>query len=191
MPVPLEVLEPRFQTLVRRLIKLCAEQGVEMRPYQALRTPLEQARYWRQSRSREEIRRKVEELRRKQAPFLADCIERVGPQFGPEITRAIPGLSWHQWGEAVDCFWVVKGRAEWSTQKKVGGSNGYHVYADEARRIGLTAGGHWTRFRDWPHVQLRESSSPLKEYKIAEVDRIMRIRFQKALDAVAPIVVEL
>ena len=40
------------------------------------------------------------------ANFLASVLDGVGPQHGPHVTNALPGLSWHQWGEAVDCFWT-------------------------------------------------------------------------------------
>ncbi len=101
------------------------------------------------------------------AEFLAFCIESVGPQSGPEVTKAPPGLSWHQWGEAFDSFWVVNGDAEWSTTRKINGLNGYHVYAEEAAKIGVTPGGLWTTFKDChthnldpPNVQLRSTHSP-------------------------------
>ena len=99
-------------------------------------------------------------------------------QSGRHVTDAIPGLSWHQWGEAFDSFWVVDGEAEWSTTREINGLNGYRVYAVEAERLGLTAGGHWTNFKDWPHVQLRSASSPKSVFTIQEIDREMRERFE-------------
>jgi hypothetical protein len=66
------------------------------------------------------------------ALFLAQCIERVGKQFGEHVTNAIPGLSWHQWGEAADSAWVVDNEVVWSIEETVNGLNGYMVYADEA-----------------------------------------------------------
>ena len=82
-----------------------------------------------------------------------------------------------RYGEALDCFWVVDGRAEWSTVKKVNGLNGYHVYAEEAEELELTAGGHWTTLKDWPHVQVRAASSPGKIMSINQIDEGMRARF--------------
>ncbi|GAK49224.1 hypothetical protein U14_00443 [Candidatus Moduliflexus flocculans] len=43
----------------------------------------------------------------------------VGPQYGDPVTNALPGCSWHQWNEAVDLFWVIDGKAEWSSKKKI------------------------------------------------------------------------
>jgi peptidoglycan L-alanyl-D-glutamate endopeptidase CwlK len=173
----LDMLVEEFRSKVTALLDQCAARGTPMRPYTTLRSPLEQARLWRQSRSKEEIEAKIAELRSESAPFLADCIERVGSQLGDPVTNAIPGLSWHQWGEAVDCFWLVDGAAEWSAKKKINGLNGYQVYAEEAQAAGLTAGGLWTSFKDWPHVQLRSAGSPLGAMSLAEIDREMERRF--------------
>ena len=106
-----------------------------------------------------------------------DCLQSVGPQHGAHVTDALPGFSWHQWGEAVDCFWLLDGKAEWSTSKKVNGVNGYAVYANEAEAVGLVAGGHWTRFKDWPHVQLRAASSPARALTLLQIDTAMKVRF--------------
>jgi peptidoglycan LD-endopeptidase CwlK len=177
MPADLGTLLPAFRIRVEDLISACRQRGIEMRPYMAQRDPFEQAMLWRQSRAREEIGRKVEELRGGGAGFLAHCLEATGTQNGPQVTNAIPGLSWHQWGEAVDSFWVVDGRAEWSTTRLVRALNGYQVYAEEASKLGLDAGGLWRRFKDWPHVQLRPSPSPLGAMTLVEIDTEMSRRF--------------
>lgn len=170
-------LVPEFRPMARTLIEKCRARGIEMRPNETLRDPFEQGKLWRQSRTREQVQAKILELRSQGADFLASCIESVGPQSGRHVTDAPPGLSWHQWGEAFDSFWVIDGRAEWSTTKKVNGLNGYHVYAEEAEKLDLTAGGLWTTFKDWPHVQLRTQSSPKRLFSITEIDRTMRQRF--------------
>ena len=177
MPADLSPLLPAFRIRVEDLVSACHERGIEMRPYIGMRDVLEQARLWRQSRAREEIERKVSELRSNGAPFLARCIEVAGDQNGPHVTNSIPGFSWHQWGEAVDSFWVVDGRAEWSTTKKIDGLNGYQVYAEEASKLGIDAGGLWRRFKQWPHVQLRPSPSPLGAMTLVEIDAEMSRRF--------------
>jgi hypothetical protein len=173
----LNLLTDAFRAKVDALLERCTARGTPMRPYFTLRSPFEQARLWRQSRSKEEIAAKIAELQSQSAPFLAGCIARVGPQLGEPVTNAIPGLSWHQWGEAVDCFWVVDGEAEWSSRKKINDLNGYHVYAEEAEAAGLTAGGHWSSFKDWPHVQLRAAGSPLRLMSLIDIDKEMRQRF--------------
>lgn len=101
----------------------------------------------------------------------------MGKQFGPHVTNAIPGLSWHQWGEAVDSVWVVNDESIWSIEVMVDGLNGYMVYADEAKKLGLEAGFFWTSFQDSPHVQLREAANPLGDLTIVQVNQEMENRF--------------
>ncbi len=173
----LDTLIPEFREKVEALLVACRQQGITMRPYFGLRGPIEQAKLWRQSRCSDEIRAKIAEFRAAGAPFLADCIERAGPQNGKPVTNAAPGLSWHQWGEAVDCFWLVGGQAEWSSARKVNGVNGYACYAAAAPGLSLDAGGNWARFKDWPHVQHRAASSPAKLYSLEQIDAEMRKRF--------------
>ena len=119
MAADLSALVAQFHEQVDQLLNSCRARGIEMRPYSTLRTPFDQARLWRQSRSIEEIRDKIADLRASGASFLAHCLESVGPQHGEPVTNAIPGFSWHQWGEAVDCFWLVNGKAEWSQRRSI------------------------------------------------------------------------
>ena len=49
--------------------------------------------------------------------------------------------------------------------------------AEEAEELELTAGGHWTTLKDWPHVQMRAASSPGKIMSINQIDEGMRARF--------------
>ncbi len=173
----LDDLIPAFREKVDALLAACGARGVTMRPYSTLRPPMDQARLWRQSRASEEIDSNIARLEREGATFLAGLIRGVGPQFGDPVTNALPGSSWHQWGEAVDCFWVVDGAANWSTKQLVGGINGYRVYAEEAEKLGLQPGGHWQTFKDWPHVQLRREGGPLRLMSWAAIDTEMRSRF--------------
>lgn len=177
MPIDDSLLVPGFRDKLNALLEACHEQGVEMRPYFGIRSPFEQAKLWRQSRTREQVAEKIASLRAQGAPFLAQCLDSVGPCNGPPVTNAIPGLSWHQWGEAVDSVWVVAGKSEWSTAKKIGGINGYAVYASRARELGLDPGGLWRSLKDWPHVQLRSESSPARLYSLVDIDRAMEEKF--------------
>lgn len=178
MAVALDGLENGFRQQVEELLAQCLQGGVDMRPYTGVRTPKEQAKLWRQSRATEEINAAIAKLKNGGAPFLASVVEDVGPQHGPHVTNALPGLGWHQWGEAVDCFWSVNGHAEWSASKLIDGINGYQFYAGKAKSLGLTAGGLWTSFKDWPHVQLRTSGSPVSAgMTLAEIDAVMKERF--------------
>ena len=173
----IEDLVPELRDTARTLLANCRTRGIEMRIYETVRSPLEQGIIWRQSRTREQVQAQIRDFRNAGAEFLAFCIESVGPRSGRHVTDSPPGLSWHQWGEAFDAFWVVNGGAEWSATRKINGLNGYRVYAEEAARLDVTAGGLWPRFKDWPHVQLRPEGSPTRIFSITEVDRVMRERF--------------
>jgi peptidoglycan L-alanyl-D-glutamate endopeptidase CwlK len=177
MAADLDKLQPALKVKALRLLKRCLARGCEMRPNVGLRDPFDQARLWRQSRSIEEITEKIKELELAGAAFLAECLRSVGPQHGKHVTDTPPGFSWHQWGEALDCFWLVDGKAEWSTTKLVGGVNAYRIYADEAEPIGLTAGGHWKRFKDWPHVQLRAADNAGSVMSVQDINASMKARF--------------
>jgi len=148
-----------------------------MKPCDTLRDPYTQARLWRQSRSKAVIQKKIKELKEKGAPFLAHCIESVGPQSGPHVTNAIPGLSWHQWGEAVDCYWSAKGKVVWDQNLKIAGVNGYQAYAEEAKKLGLNSGYYWSKLKDVPHVQFRTFSNSLIIYSIEYINKYISLSF--------------
>lgn len=178
----IEDLVPEFRMEVERLLEACVKDGFTMKPFFTLRTPAEQARLWRQSRTAEEIGAAITTLQDASATFLAGVIEQVGPQAGKRVTNALPGQSWHQWGEAVDCFWLVDRKAEWSSARKVeladgNKINGYHLYAQIAKQRNLEPGGLWSKLKDWPHVQLRAESSPTRIFAWNEIDARMRERF--------------
>ncbi len=174
----LNSLTPEFKMRVEELLRACDDSGYPMRQFFTLRSPFEQGKLWRQSRSTQQIHLKLAELKSKGAEFLAHCIESVGPQNGRQVTNAIPGFSWHQWGEAVDCFWLIDGKAEWSARKKLNGINGYVNFAHIANSMGLDAGGRWRSFKDWPHVQLRKESNPGKIFSIEEINEEMEKKFK-------------
>lgn len=58
----------------------------------------------------------------------------------------------HQDGEAADCAFVAPdGRITWEGD--------WELYARVAEWYGLEAGGHWTGFKDRPHIQLPRPSA--------------------------------
>lgn len=171
----INVLDKAFASLVSQLLKNCEENHVIMIPYEKLRSPQVQAEFWVQGRTVDEIQTRIEELKETKSFFLAKCLETVEIKEGKIITNAIPGCSWHQWGEAVDCYWLKSGRANWDLSlKDENKQNGYEVYADEARKLGLEAGFYWKNLVDAVHVQLQSFSSPLNIYSITEINKIMR-----------------
>ena len=171
-------LDPAFSAKLDVLLKACAARTVTMVPYNGVRHPADQARLWRQSRTTAQVNAAIQMLKGVGAPFLADVLASVGPQNGPEVTKALPGNSWHQWALAVDCYWLVDGKAEWSVDKLVNGVNGYRVMLEEAKRLGLTPGGAWTTIQDWPHVQMPSDDNPIKSGKTwPQIDQKMRELF--------------
>ena len=137
-----------FHTKVDSLIDECAKESAIMRAFFTLRSPWEQSRIWRSTRSTEEVKRAAKTLDGHRAPYLAKVLIDVGPQYAPpgsrgHLTNALPGQSWHQYGLAVDCYWFYDGEAQWSEKRQAfsnGGSfNGYKVYAQCAKTLGLTS----------------------------------------------------
>ena len=146
----LDDLQPDFRAAVDLVLADCRELGVEMRPFFTTRSPAEQARLWRQSRTWAQIQAAIEAMRNQGAPWLASVLYDVGPQHGKHATGALPGRSWHQWGLAVDCFLVgPQGEALWDSLEP-----GYDVYAQAVLKRGLHLGPTWDRV----HIQARPGS---------------------------------
>jgi hypothetical protein len=177
MAVDLHLLVPEFSDKVNTLINNCLEKGVIMKPSEGLRDPFVQAKYWRRSRSGSEVAAKIKELNQEGADFLAYCFTSVGPQpDGPWATNAIPGYSWHQWAEAIDCLWYVDGKPVGNAEAIINGLKGYEIYALEAKAIGLESGYFW-KAKDSGHVQLRSAPAPADIYSLADINSIMKQRF--------------
>ncbi len=76
---------------------------------------------------------------------------------GPIVTQAdgVTRKSNHQvradgFGHAVDCCFVVNGRASWDDRHP------WRLYGEMAKTLGLVWGGDWKGFTDRPHVELPE-----------------------------------
>jgi len=184
----LDLLVPEFKDKYLEMqARLKEECGVEVVPYCTIRDPLQQAREWRSTRSSSTVKRKITELKNKNAPFLAKCIKFVGPQSANgrrgHVTNAIPGFSWHQWGEAVDSYWEIQpGVAAWSAHKKYGFEfNAYREMERIAEEMGMRGLG--SELGDWPHVQFRAEGSPKTAgVSIVEMDSEMEARYGHLLD---------
>jgi hypothetical protein len=133
----------------------CLAKNIVMRPSCTIRTPLEQARLWRQGRTSAVIQAKIRELMNMDCHFLAGCIDLAGYQKNPNVvTNALPGQSAHQWGEACDMFWFTGNQGCWDINwLDENGHNGYVMmwkFLLEAgyKQIKLGKGKI-----DFPHIQ--------------------------------------
>lgn len=162
-------LTDEFCPKVQQVIANCAAAGITMVPYFTLRDPHDQALLWRQFWN-DRTEAEVAALRAAGAPWLADILEATPFQKGPWATNGVPGNSWHQFGLACDCYWSVKGAAEW------GDGVGYVIFAKQAEQFGLTSGRHFTR-PDIDHVQLQPQGAPADIYSWPEIDAAMKQRF--------------
>jgi len=170
-----EYLVPPFKSKVLELLDTCDRLGYTMYPFCGYRSPQIQALYWGKGRSEKDIYDKVEFLKANHAPYLAEILAAGIPEESSKIiTSALPGLSWHQWGEALDCFWLVGETPEWNISKTINGISGYEIYAHEALKLGLTVGYNWVEFKDAVHVQFTNMASPLEMYSWNEIDTKMQ-----------------
>ncbi len=149
-------LRRSFRPIARELISKTSGRGFAMVPYFTLRTPEQQAKLWRMTRGKTEIGNKVQSLLDDGALYIANVIESVGPQFPTDgvtghVTKAVPGQSWHNWGEGLDCYLKIGGGIEW------GEHEGYDAYGEVAEELGLEWGGNWG-FKDLGHVQVAPMS---------------------------------
>lgn len=180
----LELLVPDFRALVKEVIQRCAARKVVMVPFFTLRGPGVQARLFCQSRTMKQISDQSRIMQSRGAAWLASLMR---PDYGtdhPErqkglptthATNAPPGISWHQWGTAVDCYvQAADGSAIWDSDHF-----GYEIYAEEAARMGLEAGGNWKTLRDAVHVQATKSTSPVSDGKLwPAIDAEMQKRWR-------------
>ena len=166
-----ELLEPDFKTTALAVLNKCKKQGHVLRPFFTVRHPAIQCKLWRQSRSTSEIKQACVILKQEGAEYLSELLESVGPQHGRWATSALPGQSWHQWGEAIDCF-VVNGygKAVWSSRHE-----GYKCYGETAKELGLNAGYFWQR-QDAVHLQKRKDTVR-SLYTWRQIDEEMQRRF--------------
>lgn len=153
--------EVEFKGKVELLLDNCKKRGVIMTPYCKYRDPLIQAELWVRSRSQEAIDAKILKLRVQGYYMIADMLAGVIVPAKKQtwLTNALPGRSWHQYNQAVDCYWNVDGTAIWSSTEEIAGVNGYVVYREEALKLGL----YIATKKDWPHVQLTKGSPTLKQ----------------------------
>ncbi|GGD64254.1 M15 family metallopeptidase [Lacimicrobium alkaliphilum] len=153
-------LVPAAKSKAEQVIQACQQAtGFELLIYCTLRTLEEQARLYRQSRSRSEIDIKIAKFNQRGFAFLGEVLESVGPCYGPHVTNAAPGESWHNYGEAWDAVPLIAGKPAWNyLQSKIY----WDAYGEAVRQVGMFWAGDWTSFREYPHAQLQAGGNPLK-----------------------------
>lgn len=180
-------LDPDFRDKLKAVAQGVQQRGFRIVAYDGLRDPWTQAIYWRQSRTRDQVVAKIEFLREKGAPFIAEILESVGPQTGKPVTDVVPGMSFHQYGRAADVYVVSpqSRRALWYEEAKDGAEYDlavelYAKYGQVAKAQGLVWGGDWSSPFDPGHVQGQKQRTPLQEYGgYPQVDAEMRRRWEK------------
>jgi hypothetical protein len=95
MSKDLKKLDKQFRKRIKKVLDAYKPEGIIMKPYCTIRTPIEQAKLWRQSRSKQEIDKVIKIFESAKCYYLAYCIEKAGPQYGVKVTNALPGFSWH------------------------------------------------------------------------------------------------
>ena len=149
--------------------------GFDLLIYCTLRSLEEQARLYRQSRSKSEIDLKLKKFRNRGFGFLANVVESVGPCSGKHVTNAAPGESWHNYAEAWDAVPLIGGKPAWNY---LDAKEHWDAYGEAVRQVGMNWAGDWTSFREYAHAQLRHGSNPLK---ILEPDAIQHALLERNL----------
>ena len=166
----LDALVPDAKKNAEKVMAVCTEVGFELMIYCTLRPLDEQAKLFRQSRSAQEIRDKVINFRNRGFSFLAEIIEGVGPCYGPHVTNAAPGESWHNYAEAWDAVPLIGGKPAWNYNQA---KPEWDAYGECVRQVEMYWAGDWTKFREYPHAQMRPGGNPLKEFKPDEIRSIL------------------
>lgn len=68
---------------------------------------------------------------------------------GHIVTNAQPGQSAHQYGMALDFVPIINGKPCWDDSNPV-----WEIAGKLAESCGLEWAGRWSKFREYPHVQL-------------------------------------
>ncbi len=148
----IEDLTEEVQKAAREHLLLCADEGIDLLIYCTLRDVREQAQLWRRGRTMAQVQRKIDLLAKQGFEKLSRILDEVGPQFGPKVTFAGPGDSFHQYRLAYDCVPLLNGRAVWSTSGAAGEM--WQKVGALGKKAGMEWAGDWKRFREFPHFQM-------------------------------------
>ena len=166
----IEDLSYECQKKANQIYNYCRDSQVDLLIYCTLRSLDEQAILFRQSRTFEEIERKVNQYYENGYEYLAEVILRVGPQNGPHVTNAGPGESWHNYAEAFDAVPLYNGKALWSY---IDHKKEWNIYGKAIVNSGMSWAGNWITFKEYPHAQLHDGGNPLNYYSPNEVYDIL------------------
>ena len=149
----IEDLQPQTLEKAKLLLVECRDNGLEILIYRTLCTLEDQAKLFRRGRSYSEIRAMANRLERQyDRDDISAILLNVGPQYGPKVTNAAPGMSMHNYGLALDAVPLRDGKPVWEAIEH-NDLELWYRYGEAAERVGLVWGGRWIRFRDMPHVQ--------------------------------------
>ena len=167
--------DPEFAQTLSTLLAKCRAAGLDFRISQGLRTPQKQAEYycrWSQ-RPPAKVDTAARKMERDGAPWLASVLRayRNIPRQPRWLTSALPGSGWHQWGLAADCYCYRNGKMVENGSDPV-----YRFYADEAIKLGLTA-GYYFGHQDSGHVQGPSAGGAVDVYTWSYIDSVMKARF--------------
>ncbi len=166
MTINWSLLHPELSKKLTQLIYNLGQKNIKLVPYSGYRSVRDQNKLFMQSRTPQNSKVSVARLKIGGFPYLASQLESLPEvERGPRVTNVVGGFSWHNWGEAVDCYIEDrKGKPDWNADHP-----SYLEYGKEAESLGLTWGGSWKSFVDKPHIQLRKEEIH-KLYKPSEID---------------------
>lgn len=97
----LEDLDPVFRERLIKVFEEAINHGFKVDPHLGALSIKDQALKWRQSRSDLEIDKALTFFKENDCNFIWNVMRFANAKFGPPVTDCLPGLSWHNWREAI------------------------------------------------------------------------------------------
>lgn len=144
-------LHPAFVPLAAEWLRLCASKLYPLLVVETRRTIEVAEAYYARGR--------------KPLAVVNDLYETAGlPPITEEanrltITSAVPGLSWHMYGLAIDAVPFAGGKPDW-TYDPQSPADLYDEVAGLAVSLGMEWGGRWRSRKDCPHVEWHPGWEP-------------------------------
>lgn len=168
----LDHLVPAFRDRVEDALAEAESNRLDVLIYCTHRSPEEQARLYRQSRTRYEIDFKANKLLTAGHYELADILRGVGPQMGTigkHVTMAGPGESFHNYGLAFDGVIMVNGKPDWACEHM----EMWVIWGSILETHNIEWAGAWVRFREMVHGQDCLGMNPLKAHTPDQVKQLL------------------